>query len=153
MTDAAAGEGRVLTDLMSVNDGLDHVAWHRSRQKRNIVSNGDNAGRAASGGGERGQQAWEETQERSSGERWRLALETMSCGHGSEQPLDKARPVMEGGTRLLEALTVVRSARRGRAGGTGGARRNCAARATERRGSAQRDWAILTFAERGLNPV
>ena len=52
------GGGRSLAGLMSVDDGLvDDGTWHRSWQKRIMVSEGEKAGRggaAASGGGEPG---------------------------------------------------------------------------------------------------
>ena len=55
---------------MSGDDELDHVTWHNSWQKIDIVSKGDKAGRVLRLAGERGLRAWAETQETSSGERW-----------------------------------------------------------------------------------
>ena len=59
--------------MMSGDDELDHVTWHSSWQKIDIVSKGDKAGRVLRLAGERGLRAWAETQEKSSGERswWR----------------------------------------------------------------------------------
>ncbi len=57
--------------LMSVDDELDHVTWHSSWQKIDVVSKGDKAGRGRRLAGERVRQAWAETPEKSSGEWWR----------------------------------------------------------------------------------
>ena len=57
--------------MMSGDDELDHVTWHSSWQKIDIVSKGDKVGRGQLLAGERVPPAWVETQEKSSSERWR----------------------------------------------------------------------------------
>ena len=57
--------------FMSVDDEFDNVTWHRSWQKIDIVSKGDKAGRGRRLTSKQVLRAWVETQEKSSGERWR----------------------------------------------------------------------------------
>jgi hypothetical protein len=73
----------------------------------------------------------------------------MSSGHDSERPRGKARPARAGGTRQHE-VTMVRRARRARAGGAGSVRLNRTAREAERRRWAQSGGTILTSAGRAV---
>ncbi len=76
---------------------------------------------------------------------------TMSCGHcSSELQRGEVHLALAGSTRLLEVVTMLRRPRRGRAGGTGGARRNRAALAAERHGLVQCCRAIQTCAGRAV---